>query len=70
MLDQGGTLLMPSKKQRAKLTASVTQRFPIGASKGDTLAHTVTLGSSFRTVNSLSFGSVSKAKGKKLFSKS
>lgn len=59
---------MPSKKQRAKLTASVMQRFPIGSSKGDPLAHTVSLGSSFRTVNSLSFGSVSKDKGKKLFS--
>lgn len=59
---------MPSKKQRAKLNLMVEQRFPKGASKGDTLAHTLTLGQSFKSVNSLSFGSVSKAKGLKPFS--
>lgn len=59
---------MPSKKQRAKLNASVEQRFPKGASKGDTLAHTLTLGQSFKSVDSLSFGSVYKAKGLKPFS--
>lgn len=59
---------MPSKKQRAKLNLLVEQRFPKGASKGDTLAHTLTLGQSFKSVNSLNFGSVSKAKGLKTFS--
>ena len=59
---------MPSKKQRAALNASVAARFPKGATKGDPLATTLTLGSSFASVNSLSFSSVSKAKGMKLFS--
>ncbi len=59
---------MPSKKQRAALSMAVAKRFPKGASKGDTLAHTLTLGQSFASINSLSFGSVSKAKGLKPFS--
>lgn len=60
---------MPSKKQRQALTASVAQRFPRGSGKGDTLAHTVTLGQSFRRINSLEFGSIRKAQTLKPFSK-
>ena len=59
---------MPSKKQRAKLNASVAARFPKGAAKGDPLAYTLTLGQSFASVNSLQFSSKSLAKGLKLFS--
>ena len=59
---------MPSKKQRAALNASVAARFPKGSAKGDTLAYTLTLGQSFRSVDSLQFSSKSKAKGLKLFS--
>jgi hypothetical protein len=59
---------MPSKKQRAKDTLSVSMRFPKGSSKGDTLAHTLTLGQSFKSVNSLQFSSLSKAKGLPIFS--
>jgi len=57
-----------TKKQRAALNASVAARFPKGSSKGDPLAHTLTLGQSYASVNSLQFSSQSKAKGLKLFS--
>ena len=57
-----------SKKQRAALNARVAARFPKGSGKGDPLANTLTLGQSFKSVNSLQFSSQSKAKGLKLFS--
>lgn len=59
---------MPSKKQRNALTASVAARFPKGTNKGDPLAGVLTHGNSYGSINSLSFSSVSKAKGMKLFS--
>ena len=59
---------MPSKAQRRALNASVERRFPKGSTKGDTLAYTINLGSSFRQIDSLSFSSVSKSKGFKPFS--
>ena len=59
---------MPSKKQRALLAQSVEQRFPVGKCKGDTLAHTLTLGQSFRRINSLDFGSIRKSEALKPFS--
>jgi len=59
---------MPSKKQRNALNASVAARFPKGTNKGDPLAGVLTYGNSYGSINSLSFSSVSKAKGMKLFS--
>ena len=59
---------MPSKKQRNKLNASVASRFPIGATKGDTLGNNNALGNSFRRINSLEFGSIRKAQSLKPFS--
>ena len=59
---------MPSKKERAKLNASIASRFPQGSTKGDPLATTVRLGNGFRSVNSLQFSSKSIAKGLPIFS--
>ena len=61
---------MPSKVERRALNARVATRFPKGSAKGDTLSYVIPLGSQYRQVNSLTFGSKStKPQGFKAFSK-
>ena len=55
---------MVSKKAKARLNASVMQRFPQGKTKGDTLGKTIYLGQSFRAPNPVT-SSIPNPKGRK-----
>jgi hypothetical protein len=58
------------KQARASLSKAIERRFPYGSTKGDPLGGVVSLGSHYRQVNSLTFGSKStKPQGYNAFSK-